>query len=630
MPPPLVTHTREPSPATDPAPRLPLRQPGCLVEYERAKQQHDGGDADNRRRLTSSNAIEGCGQPLRRPGPLDKLSTYRRMRSLTHQSSGDDDVTSADHHVHSVNSDAALNKTGKAAEQPLLMTRLPKEMTKYIIDMEEQNRELRQEVIGLQEELQQQHIQLSAHQQLVDAIGGENRTNNQSVLSDSHIASGAFASPEEREHYMNDVLAQVDALVQAHRNQTEAEILKYKHEAETARLALSKLRETIALEGVDLSMLPAAMTTLTGRAPTADSSDSGGLVATATEDAITENNDDAAATGIATVMMEKCTPLVDAASDAVLHDLLRVEASDDVPAVVRQSVQRGIAALARHLASVVVEYVRHCTGEVRYLHEEREAIRRDLREEVRVSEHQRLRMAQRYETEIRALRDQLHTFHVAAATDGDALKSTIHTRALEECGALLVSSREEAAALRTQLEEERSDHAATCLRLKASLQRRNSDFEEAVVRRAEEIVRQRDARIAELGQQLDKIRRAEMQRTSGRTTKGVQTQAVKEIVLDEPHFMTNVLSLCSTRKEPVGLNQSFATPSFYAKHHPPATTTAAAAAATAAPSSTQLPMTPSGLGETEPTSFQHDGSFEEEVWAKTMELLRKYGALSRH
>ncbi|KAF8301504.1 hypothetical protein TcYC6_0050790 [Trypanosoma cruzi] len=642
------TRTREPSPViTEAAPGLPLRQPKCLMDYGRNKPLEERkGESGSNTHLEDSCLAVGDGQSMRRPNPTDKLLTYRRMRSRLQQGSpGVGYTTSAIQDDLAAKRAAALAETGISME-PLLLARLPKEMTGYIIDIEEQNRQLRQQVIELQEELQQEQRQqkgriiMGPYRQPADAVGG----NNHMVEMDAEkeegypyatdgfpLISGGSLSKEERDRYMNDVLAQVDVIVHAHRNQSEAMILKYKQEAEEAKIALKNLRELIALEGVDLSMLPAALATLSGPVLTAGSggdnnngNGSGDIRKTSTKFS-TPSGVDTAIAGVVAVMNEKCAALLSEAVDVVLRDLLQVEAGDDVPTVVRQSVQRGFEMLARHLASVVIEYIRHCTEELRYTHKERETVCRELREELNLSERQRMRTARQYEAEIRALRDELHAFHVAAA-GGDELRGTIHERALEEYTALLVDSRKEAETLGRQLEEERSDHATTCLRLKSSLQRRSLEFEEAVVQRAEELVRLRDANIAELQQRLDTLSHLEERRACGRSTKAVQVQAAESIVLDESNYMPNVISVASSLKGASPLpSQRLATPTQSGNH------------VTAAPFPSQLPlapftqppMTPRIPGRVE-CAPQQENSFEEEVWAKTMELLAKYAHLSQN
>ncbi|RNF10952.1 hypothetical protein TraAM80_01217 [Trypanosoma rangeli] len=636
--------TREPSPITTRAtPALSLRQPKCLVEYERARSLHDRKGTGGATPLVNLNVVDEEDQPPRRPNPIDKLLTYQRARAQTQQGSGDSSAMPVSCEDSPAERGMGIRKTGKLTG-PVPLARLPREMTEYIMQIETQNRQLRQQVLELQEELQrrqqQTHTMMGSYQQLADAvvgnkhsveIGVEKGKIHQHATNDLHAVFGEFLSQEEREQYVNEILAQVDVIVQAHRNQSELIILKYKQEAEDAKLALKNLRKAIALEGVDLSMLPAALATLSGptRATRSggynDNDHSTGETRATNSNSPTSTEVDAAAAGIMTVMNEKCAVLVGEAADAVLGDLLRVEAGDDVPTVVRQSMQRGFEVLARHLALVVTEYIGYCTAELRYLHKERETVCRELREDLRASESRRLRMAQQHDTEIRTLRDEIHAFHVAGA-EGDELKGMIHERALEEYTTLLVESRAESDSLRRQLEEERSDHATTCLRLKSSLQRRNTEFEEAVMRRAEELVRRRDAHIGELQQQLDASRRVEERRTKERVTKGVQVQAAESIILDASNYMSNVLSLGSSWKGASSqLNGRLATPTQSRSH---------SKAAPLPPSlpptpSAHPPMTPSALGRND-SGLQQDNSFEEEVWAKTMELLTKYGPLSRH
>ncbi|ESL08809.1 hypothetical protein TRSC58_03482 [Trypanosoma rangeli SC58] len=640
--------TREPSPITTWAtPALSLRQPKCLVEYERARSLQDGKGTGGATPLVNPHVVGGEDQPLRRPNPIDKPLTYRHARAQAQQGSDDSSAIPVNREDSPAERGMEITKTGELTGS-VRLARLPREMTEYIMQIETQNRQLRQQVLELQEELQrrqrQTHTMMGSYQQLADTvvgnkhsveIGVEKGKIHQHATNDLQAVFGDFLNQEEREQYVNEILAQVDVIVQAHRNQSELIILKYKQEAEGAKLALKELRRAIALEGVDLSMLPAALATLSGPARATrsggysgndnDNDHSTGETRTTNSNSPTATELDAATAGIMSVMNEKCAVLIGEAADVVLRDLLRVEAGDDVPTVVRQSMQRGFEVLARHLASVVTEYIGYCTAELRYLHKERETVCRELREDLHASESRQIRMAQQYETEIRTLRDEIHAFHVAGA-DGDELKGMVHERALEEYTTLLVESRAESDSLRRQLEEERSDHATTCLRLKSSLQRRNAEFEEAVMRRAEELVGRRDAHIGELQQQLDALRRVEERRTKDRATKGVQVQAAESIILDASNYMSNVLSLGSSWKGASSqLNGRLATPTQSRSH-----STAAPLPPPLPPTpSAQPPMTPSALGRND-SGLQQDNSFEEEVWAKTMELLTKYGPLSQH
>ncbi|ORC87359.1 uncharacterized protein TM35_000221580 [Trypanosoma theileri] len=675
-PPPFGTRTREPSPVDQPVPGSSLQQPKCLLEYERFKHLHNG-NVGNNSNIENSNMVNGVGgQQFGRPDTLDKLSTYRRMRSLTQQESGGGSGSIRVIPTNGVDCSSSQSRMidveMEKKKEPDNLPQLPKEVAKYILDMEEQNRFLRQNVIKLQEEFKQQQIQADERKQLADIVV----SNTQRVISggdrngvnDLLVASGAFVSQEERERYMNDVLAQVDVIVQAHRNKSEAEILRYKEEAETAKLALKQLREAIALEGVDLSMLPAAMAALSGRPLNVgkginmvksnknniqsrengegeeDEEEKEGIMvednnAIISSKISTKTMMGGDLSGITKIMLEKCKPLLTEASDAVLADLLRVEADDDVPTIVRESVRRGFEGLAQHLASLVADYVGHYINEVRYLQQEREAARRELREELNASEHQRLRMAQRYETEIRALRDELHAFHVAAA-EGDELRATVHERALAEYTRLLAESRDEATSLRSQLEEARSDHATMCLRLKASLERRGAEFEAAVIKRAADVLKQRDHRIAELERCVRQQQQAEERRRSGRVMKGVQVEmedVMRDgLVLDESHFVPNLLAVCSNGKKKnsrvSGLNQSFVTSPFSTKQHrgKGLETSAVMSATSGVGLPSARPSIVHSVQSESESALQHEESFEEEVWEKTMELLTKYGNIAKH
>jgi hypothetical protein len=68
---------------------------------------------------------------------------------------------------------------------------------------------------------------------------------------------------------------------------------------------------------------------------------------------------------------------------------------------------------------------------------------------------------------------------------------------------LLAEARRQQTQLRIELENEKNHSAQVCLKLKAALQKRNEDFEKAVLSRAEEVVSQREKYIAELEAKLE-------------------------------------------------------------------------------------------------------------------------------
>ena len=110
------------------------------------------------------------------------------------------------------------------------------------------------------------------------------------------------------------------------------------------------------------------------------------------------------------------------------------------------------------------------------------------------------------QNEIQVLRDELKTFYHASeqvmSMGGDKsaaeITHSVHERAFNEYSHMLLDARRELEHVRVELENERNQSAQVCLRLKTALQRRSDEFERALVGRVEQVLAERDARIAEL------------------------------------------------------------------------------------------------------------------------------------
>jgi hypothetical protein len=118
-----------------------------------------------------------------------------------------------------------------------------------------------------------------------------------------------------------------EVVVQAHRNKTEAEVQKYKSEAEQAQQALRSLRNAIQQEGMDLSLAPAMISFQ--RKPAAAKAPSG----------IDTHADDNGMSALSLSIPVEAQQLLEGIAEDILQKLVAVQKSDDVPNVVRGSVK---------------------------------------------------------------------------------------------------------------------------------------------------------------------------------------------------------------------------------------------------------------------------------------------------
>ncbi|CUG93476.1 Hypothetical protein, putative [Bodo saltans] len=385
---------------------------------------------------------------------------------------------------------SARQAAGGSAAALATTSGIPTDLANYILDLERQNQELRQHIQFLQDALLREDKGGSTFPPDPDAA----------ARSGGEAANPArWSSEDDKKSFLNDVLHQMEIVIQAHKNKTSVEIQKYKTEAEDARRALRHLRDSIHQEGLELSLAP-AVSLMHKKYSTA--------VGNATRSMATKNTDDAAmkTTNVVNGLRQpdQTQQLLDAIASDVLSRLSTVQDGDDVDALVKDAVALNFEATVDHFTSQLVQCVKDSNDEVDALRGEMKSMKEDLRSQLAVSEHQRVYLVQRHELEVQALRDELHAYHIASTRDD--VQATVQERALDEYTAMLVDARSEAARVRKELEEERNHSAQVCLKLKSALQKRNSEFEQAVVERAEQVLdaKQRqvqalEAALAELG-----------------------------------------------------------------------------------------------------------------------------------
>lgn len=375
-------------------------------------------------------------------------------------------------------SPAGLNSSGAVGSAAYAMQQkgVPADFVHYILDLEQQNQELRQHIQFLQESL--------LHQPTQEAL----RELNGEVGIGSSSVGLHGASEEQKKAFLNEVLSQIEIVIQAHRNKMAVEIQRYKVEAEEARAAVRNLRDAIQQEGMDLSLAP-ALVMMEKRYHTAVA-----RVAHHSDVSSADATKGSAPQGVA--LPPDAQHLLDVIATDILNRLSSVEDGDDVNALVRDAVKISFEALVSHFTSQVIETAKENNALVESLRQDLNAQRDDFRMQLTMSENQRVALVQQSEQEIQALRDQLHAYHVAS-TQGD-VEATVQERALDEYTAMLVEARQESMRLRRELEDERNHSAQVCLKLKSSLQKRNGEFERTVVEKAETVIREKQKELEAL------------------------------------------------------------------------------------------------------------------------------------
>jgi hypothetical protein len=320
----------------------------------------------------------------------------------------------------------------------------PTDITSYIMQLEKQNVDIRAQVLDLQA---------------------------------SSRAPTLERGEESKRAFLNDVLAQVESIIDAHRNKANAEIAKYKAEAEQAAMALKNLRQTIQSDGLDLAMAPAMIAFQRKQhAAGADAPPLGLSIPPDTE------------------------RLLDGVATDLLATLLTVQGADDIGAVVRGAVKSAFEGIVVHFTDELCGNLDAQVAHVEALTAEIATARQESRTSQLAGEQQRVALATDHALELQALRDEMRAFQNAAGAD--EVTGAVHDKAFAEYAGLLVDARREAAHYAQELENEKNHSAAVCLKLKAALQQRNGDFEKAVLGRAEEVVAQKDRMITQLERRL--------------------------------------------------------------------------------------------------------------------------------
>lgn len=406
----------------------------------------------------------------------------------------------------------------------------PQDITSYILQLEQQNRDLRLQLTDAQSRL--------AHAEQGVSIATAERTE------------------ESKRAFLNDVLSQVESIVEAHRNKAAAEIQHHKAEAEQAQLALKQLREAIHTEGMDLALAPALIAFHRKQAKAA---------------ATGEGRNPAA---LNITLPDETEQMLDQVATDMLAKLLAVQDPNDLGPVVRTGVKSGFETLVVHFTDQVIGALKEQQALVDSLKADLDEEERKARTAELTHEAQRVRMATEHSLEMDALRDEIRVLN--AASGNDNLTTAVHEKAFAEYAQLLVEARREAANLRQELDNEKNHSAQVCLKLKGALQKRSTDFESAVVSRAEEVVQQRDRLIADLEARLREREAAHVVRE--RKDFGLQAGEPLVNLPEKERFVPQLLA--SMRSD---------------------------ARATA----------------------QSNEMFERDVWRKTHELLNKYGGKAR-
>jgi hypothetical protein len=416
------------------------------------------------------------------------------------------------------------------APPPSTAAAVPSDLTVYILDLERQNQELRSHISFLREALD--------HETQMSSGGGGGLAERVTMAQ----------TEDEKRAFLTSIMSQVEVVIEAHKNKTASEIQRYKMEAENAQLALKNLRHSIQQEGMDLALAPAMMSLQrrTNRAMNPEP-----------------------ATGVSMTLPPDARALLDGVANDVLEKLTAVSPSDDVGHVVRSAVTSSFESIVGFFTDQLIDASKASEHAVETIQAEMAAMKEDFRTQLSLSENQRVQLVQQAELEVQALHDELRSFHKAAATDD--VQVSVHERAMNEITEMLVQSRHETNRLRQDLETEKNHCAQVCLKLKSALQKRNAEFEKAVVVRAEEVVATRDQRISELEEAL-RTYAGESARPVRHA--GVQVGDAAVLLPSEDNFVPHVLS--SVKK---------------------------------------------GLRTTATTNEK----FEKEVWRKTQELLSKYG-----
>eukprot|EP00758_Cryptobia_borreli_P003889 Tbor_TRINITY_DN4043_c0_g1::TRINITY_DN4043_c0_g1_i1::g.11799::m.11799 len=427
------------------------------------------------------------------------------------------------------------------------------DISTYIIELERQNRQLRHRVSSLQSSLELAEKKCrdnSVFQNSVQLGAGED--GSRAVGNSSTNLVRPFDTEEDKRAFLTDVLSQIEVVVQAHKNKSAAEIQRYKREAEDARSTLADLRKTIQSEGMTLSLSDALLSRQKGFLSDISGPNKKQLLKEAADklDLPSETN-----------------VLLNGIADDILDSILAVEASDDLPKAVHAEVKNSFVSLILHFSDQLVLASKDAQGSIADMQREMEEMKIDFRTQLNYSEEKRIELVRDNDIMIGALRDELEAYHRASASD--SMEASLHQQVLEEYNSLLIEARREANDMRVALEEEKNQSAEVCLKLKSTLQRRNTEFEKSLIEKTEKAFSEKMQVIKDLNAQVDYLRGPKkITRESG-----VQAGEPNVLSITSDSFIGNVLRTAKDSKSIIA----------------------------------------------------NDAEYEEIIWKKTKDLLSKYG-----
>lgn len=455
-----------------------------------------------------------------------RVSAYR-----SHRSKGGD-MVSTPHRTHTPSRDPSVRidrRVGSSSgHHPAVNDERensrPNDLTTYILELEAQNRELRQHIAALQLQLGAARAPSMSGQGSVDRLrevmGEEGAKAVTNTLNATHHRT--LATEAERKAFLTDILSQIEVVIQAHRNKTFSEVARYKTEAESAREALRALREVIQQEGMDMTLAPGLLNAqkVLGAAGRASASE--------------------------LALPPESELLLGGISQDMLRRLVALDDSADLASAVKEEVRRGFTVVVRHFAQQLVLAANDSAAAMADQRAEMDRLKDELRTQLHMSETRRMQMVQQHDIEVMALRDELHAFNVAASEDD--IERNLHQRALEEYNRMLVESRTETAGLRKALDDEKNHSAEVCLRLKSALQRRSAEFEKTIVEQAEALVKEREATISDLRKEIDVLKGPPKTFSSI----GCQIGESNIVPVDADNYVSNVLRAMKRDPKSIG------------------------------------------------------------------------------
>lgn len=248
--------------------------------------------------------------------------------------------------------------------------------------------------------------------------GSNTRASPEMFLHSQRQQSRPIELPVDQELYTKEVLASVDRLIAAHRDECLAAIATHKQVAEEAQRLLHHLQQAVAMSGVDLALVPAAVTASVLSEPVW--------------------------AAVRASVMQCAREQSDRATEHILSALLALpEDCADVPAAVRSTIRTAMEDYAERLMS-------HAKASGTVLSPSLATASAPPKVPC---------------DELRCLQDEVRLL-LEGAADEDPLRRTLHQRTVAQMHKVLAASRQEVAALRTALAEAQRLQAAAELRFK--------------------------------------------------------------------------------------------------------------------------------------------------------------------